>query len=325
MNTDQRIPSKKEIENIIKENYREYLSLFIELQSFLFSSIYKRYQSLESGHLVLSFAKIVHQNILRLREHDLNVNISFENFWENHNKINSPHTTIINIAKDTGLPKETARRKIINLIKLQVLNKKNEIVSFSPSENYKKKYNEFMPLEINKISTIINFLNKKLNLKFENHKIISEIKQNYSFFWYHYLSTELKSIKIWKKKIDDLEVILIFMQCAAVMVTYLKKNDLFRYDTIYNKDFLNRNLDKLSVSATSISDLTGIPRATCSRKLDKLVKMNVIAQDRLSKRYYVEDIWSDMLGNKNKDSEVNTFFIEFYFSTIKSILQKTSN
>ena len=53
--------------------------------------------------------------------------------------------------------------------------------------------------------------------------------------------------------------------------------------------------------------------------------MNVIAQDRLSKRYYVEDIWSDMLGNKNKDSEVNTFFIEFYFSTIKSILQKTSN
>ena len=115
------------------------------------------------------------------------------------------------------------------------------------------------------------------------------------------------------------------MQCAAVMVTYLKKNDLFRYDTIYNKDFLNRNLDKLSVSATSISDLTGIPRATCSRKLDKLVKMNVIAQDRLSKRYYVEDIWSDMLGNKNKDSEVNTFFIEFYFSTIKSILQKTSN
>ena len=79
MNTDQRIPSKKEIENIIKENYREYLSLFIELQSFLFSSIYKRYQSLESGHLVLSFAKIVHQNILRLREHDLNVNISLLN------------------------------------------------------------------------------------------------------------------------------------------------------------------------------------------------------------------------------------------------------
>ena len=39
------------------------------------------------------------------------INISFENFWENHNKINSPHTTIINIAKDTGLPKETARRK----------------------------------------------------------------------------------------------------------------------------------------------------------------------------------------------------------------------
>ena len=134
-----------------------------------------------------------------------------------------------------------------------------------------------------------------------------------------------KKYKNLEKKIDDLEVILIFMQCAAVMVTYLKKNDLFRYDTIYNKDFLNRNLDKLSVSATSISDLTGIPRATCSRKLDKLVKMNVIAQDRLSKRYYVEDIWSDMLGNKNKDSEVNTFFIEFYFSTIRSILQKTSN
>ena len=49
--------------------------------------------------------------------------------------------------------------------------------------------------------------------------------------------------------------------------------------------------------------------------------MNVIAQDRLSKRYYVEDIWSDMLGNKNKDSEVITLST-FEKASIKKVKAK---
>ena len=39
------------------------------------------------------------------------------------------------------------------------------------------------------------------------------------------------------------------------------------------------------ISATSISDITGIPRATCIRKLDKFVKMKVLQKNNKTKRY----------------------------------------
>ena len=36
-----------------------------------------------------------------------------------------------------------------------------------------------------------------------------------------------------------------------------------------------------TIGATSISDISGIPRATCVRKLEKLVKMNVRLKNEL--------------------------------------------
>ena len=38
-----------------------------------------------------------------------------------------------------------------------------------------------------------------------------------------------------------------------------------------------------SISATSISEVTKIPRATCVRKLETLVKLKVISQDKIQK------------------------------------------
>ena len=61
--------------------------------------------------------------------------------------------------------------------------------------------------------------------------------------------------------------------------------------------------------------------------LNKLVDKSIV--DNQLKYFAISStekkIVPNFLIDKNKDSEVNTFFIEFYFSTIKSILQKTSN
>jgi hypothetical protein len=39
------------------------------------------------------------------------------------------------------------------------------------------------------------------------------------------------------------------------------------------------------ISATSISEVTGIPRANCIRKLEKYIKMKVIEKNPVTKRY----------------------------------------
>ena len=42
-----------------------------------------------------------------------------------------------------------------------------------------------------------------------------------------------------------------------------------------------------SVSATSISEITGLPRATCIRKLNKLVELEFLIKETKTKRFYI--------------------------------------
>jgi len=82
--------SPKIIEDQILENFIEYQDLFIRYQSNFFTGLYKRYQGVENGSLVLYFAKQTHQEILRKKDYDFNSDISFENFWNNHELIVPP-------------------------------------------------------------------------------------------------------------------------------------------------------------------------------------------------------------------------------------------
>ena len=56
------------------------------------------------------FAKQTHQDILRQKDYDLNFNISYEKFWENHH-VNYPKKIYNQNCEDTLLPKETAKKK----------------------------------------------------------------------------------------------------------------------------------------------------------------------------------------------------------------------
>ena len=48
----------------------------------------------------------------------------------------------------------------------------------------------------------------------------------------------------------------------------------------------NMSIKDANISATSVSEVTGIPRATCIRKLDKFVKMKILDKDEQTKRYF---------------------------------------
>ena len=63
------------------------------------------------------FARRTHLEILRQREKNLDHNISLDSFWDNYNNIEKPAEKIVSLAKLTGLPKETARRKVSDLMK----------------------------------------------------------------------------------------------------------------------------------------------------------------------------------------------------------------
>ncbi len=285
------------IEEVLKENFIRLMPTFYEMQSTFLSGLYKRYGDLEGGNIVIFFARDLHLEILRKRENDLSFNLSLENFWNNHKNVNQGKKKIIYISKETGLPKETARRKLISLIKKKHIKRaeKNKIF-WEPISEFKESYIKIIEEQINSLSKFIYEQGKFLNLNLSFLKIQKEIKNNYSFFWYHYLNFQLEYIKFWQVKLKDLELLLIGLQAQIQTLNFVSKKTSGDFDSFFlNKIPKNINIKDANISATSISEVTGIPRPTCIRKLERFVKMKFLEKDKITKRYYL------LLGQLNSN------------------------
>ena len=314
-----------EIVKVYKHNYGKILDEFLSVQSDFLSDIYKRYdKDLDAANIVLFFAKNLHEKTLRERDKDLDFNISFEKFWENHDNTKQDNRKIIDIADSTGLPKETARRKVNNLIKHRVLQKIKNRIYWSPPIEQRKSYISVVDRQISQISRLVQLIAVHLDIKISKDKISLELKKHFSFFWYHYIKTQLQYLRMWQKELNDLELVLIALQVI------IQSNQSFkRKNTPYEEHFASKPNIKFkdekdsSVSATSISEVTGVPRATCIRKLEKLNKMKILKKDNQSKRYYVDlkNLNVNHLNSKKVTENTIEMFSEFYLIVLKALIR----
>ena len=279
----------KYIQKNLADNFVKLMPTFYEMESAFLSGVYKRYGDLEGGNIVIFFARDCHLEILRKRERDLDFDLSLDKFWKNHKDIFQTKKKIIFVSKETGLPKETTRRKLISLIKKKhiIKGEKNRLF-WEPASEFKETYVKIIEEEINSLSKFIYEQTKLLNLNLSISKIEKEIKLNYSFYWYHYLNVQLEYIKFWEEKLKDLEMLLIGLQVIIQTLNFIKRNSS-DYSIFFNQSKNNKIISTrdANISATSVSDITGIPRATCIRKLDKFVKTKVLEKDITSKRYFL--------------------------------------
>ena len=276
---------KNNLEKVLKENFIKLMPAFYEMESTFLSGIYKRYGDLEGGNIVIFFARDLHLEILRRRENDLDFDLSLDMFWNNHKDIRQGKKKIILVSKETGLPKETARRKIISLIRKKHLKKEDRSRLFwEPASEHKETYLKIIGEQINSLSKFIMEQTKLFHSNIPISKIEKEIKKNYSFYWYHYLTGQLQYIKFWHSKLNDLEMLLIGLQTIIQTLNYLNRKS---ENGVSIQNRLQKGVDvkEANISATSVSEVTGIPRATCIRKLDKFVRMKVLEKDTTSKRY----------------------------------------
>ena len=241
---------KKNIQKNLSDNFLRLMPSFYEMESSFLSGVYKRYGDLEGGNIIIFFARDCHLEILRKREKDLDFDLSLERFWINHKDVFQSKKKIILVSEQTGLPKETTRRKIINLIKKRHLRKgeKNRLF-WEPGFENKESYFKIIDEEINSLSKFIFEQSKLLYLNLPISKIEKEIKNNYCFYWYHYLNVQLEYIKFWQKKLKDLEMLLIALQVIIQTLTFLKRKDT-DFQTMLSQ---NRNVKNLSRGINSDS------------------------------------------------------------------------
>ena len=221
--------------------------------------------------------------------------MSYEEFYSK-NTIEVEKFNISEISNALNIPKESARRKVFELENGGVINRTNNRIiidrskfSYSKPEKSIKRMSRFLAV-LSEMCVRENIFLK--NIPSEKIEII--IKKNFSYIWKIYFELQIPMMISYKKIFKDLESFHIFVACTVNQHLYVRKISL---DYMNRESFIKSiyTTPKMQgINAMSISDITGIPRATVIRKLKKLVIQKHLTIDN-KKHYRLTDSFTKIL------------------------------
>ena len=267
----ERLPSISEhidqnvINKVIEDNFAALAPSFYTLASNWFVRAYDHYKDIDKFIIIIY---LINQDLIYFRQNG--VKIDYDTFYKDKsieiNKIN-----ISDISKDLGVPKESIRRKVLELEKLGVIKRTGKKIFIVRDTLYSVRATN----TLTEIATILHEFNKILKKEklttevYSVNEMISAMKENFSYCWYQYNKFWFAYIKRWRKELKDLEVLAIGMVVLINAIKNIKFTPKKPDMKTYRKEIMGS--DKRGVNAMSIADITGIPRPTVVRKLKHLI------------------------------------------------------
>ena len=268
--------NKVEVDKFIFNNFNSISPYFYKLISEWMSDAYKIFKDLDK-FLILIY--LINTDFEFFRRN--NLNITYESFYKDKtleiNKIN-----LIQISKDLNIPKESVRRKISELEKKGVIKKKGKKI-FLDRSAYKSQEPINTLKNVSVLLSKFSEISKKKNLtkkSLDRTEVSKLIKNNFSFCWYQFFKFIFSYCYRWRKYFGDLEIMLIGITIAfnSVTTASIKLKGIESYIDKWREDILQNNIR--GINAMSISEITGIPRPTVIRKINSLIKLNMIEMDK---------------------------------------------
>ncbi len=201
--------------------------------------------------------------------------------------------SITELCEKLDLPKETVRRKVLELEKAGVINRtKKKITIDRKAFGYVKPQNQikFTSKYIYLVSRTLN-KEKIYSKKLDPKTIENIIKKKFTLCWRWFYRMQIPLIIGYQKFMQDLTTFHIWGTICMNQVLNVSKHlntgeDKPPLDHFTTTDILLRNLgSKTGISAMSISDMTQIPRATIIRKCKYLMKKDLIQMNE--KKQYI--------------------------------------
>ena len=290
---------KDEIIETLNKNFIYLIIEFYEMQTEFMSVINKELKDIDKGYIIFFIMSKLFEKI-DVKEKD------FQSFSTENYKLSINNFKIIDLVNGLSIPKETVRRKIDELINNNLLkyNNKNMTINF----NQKSIINIFK----NNIQTSSKFISKfsvfysrvrMFGSEFTQKEVEKKIIDNFELNFQLFVTFQLNYYKIWKDTIKDFNLVLIFLLCALNNFYLIRKNypekskiDLKKTFTTIHKLNYQRGLN-----ATSISELSSIPRATVIRKMKWFFDHKLITKDKnnlysikLNNDYSNNYVWGKM-------------------------------
>ena len=262
--------NEEEIYKVIDKHFSRLAPYYYRWINSWLIGAYEHYADIDK-YIILIY--IINKDFIFFRKNGLIVN--YDIFYKDKtlevDKIN-----INEISKDLQIPKESVRRKVTQLEKSNVIKKKGKkiFVNRTAFTTVQAK------LTLKNMSILLHEFNKILKeeniveVAYQTTEISDSIKKNFSFVWYQFYKFLFIFTNRWRKELGDLETFTI----GVIVLINAAENKSFKLKELTRKKYSIsiQGSDERGVNAMSISDITGIPRATVIRKLKSLIKKDLL-------------------------------------------------
>ena len=210
----------------------------------------------------------------------MNIHYTYDEYYSK-SYLHIEKFSITELCDKLNLPKETVRRKVLELENLGVLKRQKKQIIIDRNSFKIVKPEQQMKFTAKYIFLISQLLNKekiyskKLDLEF----IENILKNNFSLVWRWFYRMQIPMAIGYGEIFNDLTTFHIFGTVVMNQTFNLKKNfNISNINSIspdyitFTENLIGNDGSSTGLSAMSISDMTSIPRATVIRKCKYLLK-----------------------------------------------------
>ncbi|WP_415299496.1 DeoR family transcriptional regulator [Candidatus Pelagibacter sp. Uisw_134_02] len=272
----------EDIRSLIEKNFVTIMPVWAPLQLAWVNNVYRTFRDYEKFmivmHLLMQTFEAYSKNFVKL---------NYDEYFD-QNEVEIKSVNVMEISKSLNIPKETARRKINELEEMGAIKRLNKKIiidrntwpNIKPQETIKR-MTRFLST-LSKMCVVEGLISETIS----SENLAKTCKEYFSFIWQLYYEMQIPMLLGFKKVFGDLES---FHVSGIVIINHAlnsKKNDNSEMSNEFylEKYFFADQKDEVGINAMSISDITGIPRATVIRKLNKLLKENFLKID--DKKHY---------------------------------------
>ena len=266
---------------IFQKNCNEVLKHFMRFQQTWVNQAYSVFRDFDT-YLVLLY--LINKVFLSLS--DRFHYMSFESFY-NQEKLSIDKINLIEISKDLNIPKETIRRKVNFLQDQGIVYRDGKSIFLNVSKISIQKPVTSIGLIATCLANFSNILSsqKWFGDKINQETIVKFIHDHFTVSWEYFFRFQIPYLVRHRTFFGDLESWNVWGSIALVQIRALiEKNQKQIVESPDNfRDFYLYSLKhkvKRGINASSISDISAIPRATVIRKLKAMEKKKLINRNK---------------------------------------------
>ena len=279
-----------EIAQVLSDNTLILMKNWIKFQQEWVNNIYRQFKDYDK-YIVLIYL------VSKSWEDDSNL-FKFYSMDEYYSKknITLPNISLSKLSVSLKIPKETIRRKLVELEEQSLIKREGQKILLTHlALNLQKPGNSIKNISIffEKLSFLLSEQDW-FGPSIKREDVELYFKKYYTIFWNRYFQIQIPFLVRWKTIFGDLESFVIWANMGInqnitlekiFQKAHIKSNNLKIKKEQYIANIISMsdseaNKSMHGINASSIAEISFIPRATVIRKLNKLSKEKIIKRNK---------------------------------------------